>query len=174
MDEKRKEEQYYKDLEEEQYYKDLDAINKARLSNSQLFDKSILYLSSAGLGLSAAFIKDIVQLDTKDSVWEAAASVDSVWILNSALLLYLSWVLFVGAIACTLCSFLKARQGLTNLFMQMKREHKTMRVHGTASGDVKAAEINAVLVKTSDRLAIWSFRTYIYAVILTVIFLILN
>ena len=164
MDEKRKEEQYYKDLEE---------INRFRLSNSQLFDKSILYLSSAGLGLSAAFIKDIVQLDTKDSVWKAAASVESVWILNSALLLYLSWGLFVGAIACTLCSFLTARQGLNNLFMQMKREHKTQNDSHTES-NVEAADINAALVKTSDRLAIWSFRTYIYAVILTVIFIILN
>lgn len=58
-------------------------------SNSENYDKSILTLSSAGLGLSLAFIKDIVPLGQVD---------------DRSLLLW-SWAFFAVAIVITLCSF---------------------------------------------------------------------
>ena len=73
----------------EQYLKERDQLLKRELSNSQLFDKAILALSSAGLGLSLAFIRKGVSLDEATQVY----------------LLYSSWILFVAAIASTLFSF---------------------------------------------------------------------
>ena len=43
----------------EEYRKDLLA---RQLSNAQNFDKAVLSLSTAGLGFSLAFIKDIIPL----------------------------------------------------------------------------------------------------------------
>jgi|SRR5882724_7539001 len=54
------------------------------------YDQSLLTLSSAGLGLSIAFIKDLVPLQS------------AVWLP----LLYVSWVLFVLTILFTVASFL--------------------------------------------------------------------
>jgi hypothetical protein len=54
------------------------------------YDQSLLALSSGGLGLSIAFIKDIVPLH------------DAVWLY----LLYSSWMLFIFTILCTVTSFL--------------------------------------------------------------------
>lgn len=50
-------------------------INASLLSNSQMLDKAILSLSSAGLGVSLAFIKNVVPLDKATNLY----------------LLYLSW-----------------------------------------------------------------------------------
>ena len=46
----------------EQYLKERDELLKRELSNSQILDKAILALSSAGLGLSLAFIGKGVSL----------------------------------------------------------------------------------------------------------------
>jgi len=60
-----------------------------QLSNAEHFDKAILSLSTAGLGFSLAFIKDIVPI--------AKASCLG--------LLHYSWYMFVMAIVVTLVSF---------------------------------------------------------------------
>jgi hypothetical protein len=59
------------------------------LSNTEAFDKAVLSLSSAGLGFSLAFIKDIVPVHT----------------INNMNLLYISWGCFSGAIIFTIISF---------------------------------------------------------------------
>src|SRR5260370_16930683 len=64
-------------------------LNSARQSNIDELDKAILTLSSGGLGLSLAFLKDIVPL-TQTSLLP---------------LLYFSWGLFIVAIVFTLVSF---------------------------------------------------------------------
>ena len=46
----------------EQYLKERDELLKRQLSNSQILDKAILALSSAGLGLSLTFIGKGVSL----------------------------------------------------------------------------------------------------------------
>ena len=73
----------------EQYLKERDELLKRELSNSQLFDKAILALSSAGLGFSLAFIRKGFSLVEAIQVY----------------LLYSSWILFAVAIASTLISF---------------------------------------------------------------------
>lgn len=56
-----------------------DLLNR-HLSNTEAFDKAVLSLSSAGLGVSLAFIKDIVPIHT---------------IINIRLL-YISWLCFAN------------------------------------------------------------------------------
>ena len=52
----------------EQLLKAWEELDKRQLSNSQTFDKAILSLSTAGLALSLGFIKDIVDLDQATAV----------------------------------------------------------------------------------------------------------
>lgn len=73
-----------------------DEIRKRSLSNTENFDRSILTISSAALGLSLTFIKNIVALETAIHVWMLAAA----------------WSLFVLAILVTLASFLLSQRGL--------------------------------------------------------------
>lgn len=84
----------------------LDQINASLLSNSQMLDKAILSLSSAGLGVSLAFIKNVVPLDKATNLY----------------LLYLSWGTFVGSIAGTLVSFLASQCGLEKQADQVNDE----------------------------------------------------
>jgi fucose 4-O-acetylase-like acetyltransferase len=58
-------------------------------SSTDSFDNNLLTFSTAALGLSLAFIKDIVPLDA------------AVWLR----LLYASWIAFTGCILVTLASF---------------------------------------------------------------------
>ena len=69
-----------------------------QLSNAEGFDKAILSLSSAGLGLSFAFIKDIVPISHAEYIW----------------LLEISWFFFVIAIISTLISYITSQAGLKN------------------------------------------------------------
>jgi hypothetical protein len=41
----------------------LEQLNKAYIESSSQFDKQVLYIASGALGISLAFIKDIVKLD---------------------------------------------------------------------------------------------------------------
>jgi hypothetical protein len=58
-------------------------------SSTDSFDQNLLTLSSAALGVSLAFIKDIVPLDKAIWLW----------------LLFTSWICFTGCILATLASF---------------------------------------------------------------------
>ena len=74
-------------------------IFRCKLSNSQILDKSILSLSSAGLGFSFLLIKSVVPMETAPIR------------LN---LLHWSWVLFIIAIISTLISFPVSQKALDN------------------------------------------------------------
>lgn len=74
----------------EGYWKALEDLNRRQISNSETYDKSLLTLSSALLGLSLTFIKDSVDI--------AAA--------NALCLLYASWFLFSGTIIVVMISFM--------------------------------------------------------------------
>lgn len=80
------------DLEKlyEQYIKQDDELSKRDLSNVENLDKAILSLSSAGLGLSLVFIRNVVKLAEASHVW----------------FLHVSWFMFVLAIISTLSSYL--------------------------------------------------------------------
>ena len=69
---------------------------KRQLSNSENADRAILSVSTASLGFSLAFIKDIVRFGTAD--YQA--------------LLYLSWLLFALAIITTLVSFYTSQKAI--------------------------------------------------------------
>ena len=69
---------------------------KRQLSNSENADRAILSVSTAALGFSLAFLKDIVSL--QDAVFP--------------LLPYLSWVLFMLSIVVTLLSFFTSQKAI--------------------------------------------------------------
>lgn len=76
--------------EDRKLFADMRAeVLKRELAGSDNFDKSVLTLSSAGLGLSLTFLKDF-----------GVTSVSSPWAL------YASWSAFVLATLCTMVSFL--------------------------------------------------------------------
>jgi uncharacterized membrane protein len=66
------------------------------LSNAERFDSAILTLSTAALGVSLAFIKDVVALQSAERV---------AWLIGS-------WWLFGCAIVTTLLSFVASQLGL--------------------------------------------------------------
>lgn len=67
-----------------------------QLSNSENFDKAILSLSSAGLGISLTFLKDIVTVPSH----------------SSYMTLKISWFLFVFAIISTIVSYVTSQKGI--------------------------------------------------------------
>ena len=72
------------------YMKLRDDLLARELTNSVNFDKSVLSLSSVGLGFSVGFIRDVVDVGAAVNLW----------------LLHASWILFGLAIVMTLVSFL--------------------------------------------------------------------
>jgi hypothetical protein len=80
------------DLEERKkiYSEYRDHLLKLRFSNSENLDKAILSLSTAGLGFSLVFIKDVVPLEK----------------VGYICLLHLSWYSFAFTIVTTLFSFI--------------------------------------------------------------------
>lgn len=73
-----------------------EEINKRMLSNNESFDKAILSLSSAGLGLSLTFFKFVIPANQ-------AASIE---------LLKFGWYFFLSAIIITMASFIVSQQAL--------------------------------------------------------------
>jgi len=80
----------------EVYVKEEEDLSKRELSNVENLDKAILSLSSAGLGLSLVFIRNVVKLAEATHVW----------------LLHVSWLMFVLAITSTLLSYLFGQRAL--------------------------------------------------------------
>lgn len=66
----------------------LDQLNKAYIESSSQFDKQVLFIASGALGISLAFIKDIVKLDVAS---------------NKGLLL-LAWIFFGAVILICILS----------------------------------------------------------------------
>jgi hypothetical protein len=66
---------------------------KRQLSNSENFDKAILTLSTAALGFSVGFVKDVVRLSQADYLG----------------VLKLSWLFFALAIVTTIVSYFAAQ-----------------------------------------------------------------
>jgi len=78
----------------ESYRQYCEEINKRMLSNNESFDKAVLSLSSAGLGLSLTFFKFVVPANQ-------AVRVE---------LLKFGWYFFLGAIIATMASFIVSQQ----------------------------------------------------------------
>jgi hypothetical protein len=73
----------------EEFSKHREQAWQDRQSSSDEFDKNLLTFSSSALGLSLAFIKDIVPLNHATYFW----------------LLYTSWICLVGCIMATIFSY---------------------------------------------------------------------
>ena len=147
----------------------LDQINASLLSNSQMLDKAILSLSSAGLGVSLAFIKNVVPLDKATNLY----------------LLYSSWGTFVGAIASTLVSFLASECGLEKQANQVNDELEDMddeQVIILPEGvddneyeeDYEETDLSDKPFQISKWLTRFSLLCYIAAIVLTVLFVAFN
>jgi len=116
-------------------------------SNAEAFDNAILTYSAAGLGISLAFLKDLVPITSAKWPW----------------LLYVSWVLFSAAIIATVLSYLVSQRGLAALHPAGDAYY---------NGDDKLA-----LERTEKRFARIMLRfsygaaaTFVSAVVITVLF----
>ena len=130
-----------------------DELHKYQLSNSQLFDRSILWLSSTGLGFSLAFIRNIVPLDNAANVC----------------LLYCSWWGFVLAIMVTLSSFLISQCGIKKDFAQYGSELKGNEDHKPSINGK-----DDLLFRIVKYTSYVSMGFYIFAIIFTTLFIQFN
>ena len=141
----------------EQYLKERDELLKRQLSNSQLFDKAILTLSSAGLGFSLAFIRKGVSLDKATQVY----------------LLYVSWGLFVLAIASTLISFFTSQRAI-NKQLKLNESYYLGNEGKPSNSENKPDNSKNRWNQITKALSCVSLIFYILAIFLTTIFAILN
>lgn len=82
-----------------------EELFKRQNLNSDNFDKSILTYSTAGLGLSLAFLNDFIPITQAAAAW----------------LLYLSWALFVLAVILTMVSFVSSQAGIARQLILNER-----------------------------------------------------
>jgi len=73
-----------------------DELIQSQRINSDNFDKAILSLSSAGLGITVSFISNLIDLSRAQ------------WLFA----LYLTWIFFIFAIVSTILSFLVSQGGI--------------------------------------------------------------
>ena len=134
----------------ELYVKEEEDLSKRDLSNVENLDKAILSLSSAGLGLSLVFIKNVVKLAEANHVW----------------VLYGSWLMFVLAITSTLLSYLFGQCALNKQRKFNERYY--------LEGDEEAGQKTSFTSWVTRILSYVSVFTYIAAVSCTALFIGLN
>ena len=134
----------------EMYLKEEEDISKRDLSNVENLDKAILSLSSAGLGLSLVFIRNVVKLAEANHLW----------------LLHISWLMFGLAITSTLLSYLFGQRALDK---QREFNEKYF-----LEGDEDAGQQESFSSRMTRFLSYVSVFTYIAAVACTAFFIGLN
>ena len=134
----------------EAYVKEEEDLSKRDLSNVENLDKAILSLSSAGLGLSLVFIKNVVELSKANHVW----------------VLYGSWLMFVLAITSTLLSYLFGQRALNKQRELIERYY--------FDGDEDAGQKTSLASRITRVPSYVSVFTYIIAVSCTALFIGLN
>ena len=150
MDEERQNPQDDQEKLYELYIKQDEELSKRDLSNVENLDKAILSLSSAGLGLSLAFIRNVVPLAQANHVW----------------VLHVSWLVFVLAITSTLLSYLFGQRALDR---QREFNEKYF-----LEGDEDAGQQKSFSSRMTRFLSYVSVVTYIAAVSGTALFIKLN
>lgn len=140
-------------------------LNERQLSNSQMLDRAILSLSSAGLTLSLAFMKTVVQTN---------AGNNEVIDVN---FLYISWWAFVLAIIFTLISFLTSNYGLEKQFDQLVESFEDMRQsdsedveENTSGNNEEETDPSDFSFQLTSFLSLCSLKCYGVAIIFTVLF----
>ena len=132
----------------ELYVKDEEELSKRELSNVENLDKAILSLSSAGLGLSLVFIRNVVELTEASHLW----------------LLHLSWGMFILAIISTLSSYLFGQSALN-------KQRDFNEKYYFLEGDEDAGQQMPLASKITYWLSYVSVFAYIAAVICTAFFI---
>lgn len=122
---------------------------KRQLSNSENYDKAVLSLSTAFLGFSLAFLKDLVPVHQAE------------WLS----FLYGSWLALAGAVLATIVSFWVSQRGMD---VQLKKaEDYYLR-------DDQAALTKSGIARVTEWVNTTSGVLFILGVSLTVAFVILN
>jgi hypothetical protein len=138
------------DIRIEVYKAFTDDISKRQMKDSEMYDKSLLTLSSAFLGLAVTFTKDVVPLENAS------------WIY----LMYSSWVLFALTIIITIFSFIYAQF----IYTQLIKWAGDYILDGKQEVKNKGGELgNKIIYLTS-----FSGLVFIVAVALLTSFVILN
>jgi hypothetical protein len=120
------------------------------LSNSEAYDKAIISLSSALLGISLAFIKDIIRSG-------AACNKE---------FLYYSWYLFASAIVLTIISFIMSNLGIKRQLKYAQRYY--------LEGKAEYLKKSNIFAKLTDLTNILAGISFVLAIVLTVMFVTLN
>lgn len=123
--------------------------HKREMASTDNFDKSVLTLSSAGLGLSISFLKDF---GGQSVLWP--------WVL------YGSWILFVAATLSTMLSFMSSVKALELAKHNAK--------HAYLEGDWAAFDAPNKWNKRTIGLNYSSALTFFFAFVFTIIFVIVN
>ncbi|MYA72053.1 hypothetical protein F4009_09220 [Candidatus Poribacteria bacterium] len=131
-----------------QLYKAWDELSRRQLSNSENFGRAILSLSTAGLALSMAFMKEVVEIDK-------ATDLD---------LLYWSWGAFAAAISTILFSYHTSQWGIKKQFAQIRNELKDKQ-------DTKLEQQVGRLFWITTGLVYFSHLSFIVAILFTIIFI---
>lgn len=132
------------------YSEFLAETNKRELSGSENFDKSVLTLSSAGLGLSVSFLKDFAPMNGASPPW----------------MLYTSWAMFTVATLSTMASFLVSGQAMDR--------QKKVAYRAYMQGDDTAFSERNSWGAWIPRLNFMSAAMFFLALIFTVAFIISN
>lgn len=135
---------------EEIYKQTRDDLLTRQLSNSVNLDRAILTLSSAGLGLSLTFIKNVVQIEQAVYIW----------------LLRLSWGGFVGAIVLTLLSLI-----ISQLAINVQLEHAREYYLNQNEEYLKKPNFRARVTEWTNYTAV---AVFVIAICLLVFFITLN
>lgn len=124
-------------------------VRKRQVSSSENFDKSVLTLSTSGLAVSLAFLKDFIPIGQAIGPW----------------MLYASWALLTAATVITMLSFLASMRAQE--FQQ-----------AVAEGYYQRREDPAKKPNPWDRMVIWMNRasgaSFIAGVSLTTLFVAIN
>lgn len=123
---------------------------RREVASAESFDKAVLTLSTAGLGLSIAFVKDFVPL--------------SAMILPQ--ILYIAWVLFLTAAVGTLLSFLTSQRA-------QQRQRELARL-AYLHNDAAAFDAPNVWAQWTGRLGLICGGAFILALMHTTVFAIAN
>ena len=86
------------------YEQERDDVWRRELSASENLDKTIIFTSLPILGISLVFLKEIVSENQIVYVW----------------ILFISWILFIAAIVCAICSYWTCMWAADDLDPQIK------------------------------------------------------
>lgn len=132
------------------YEKIREELTQNQRSNAENFDKGILTLSSAGLGISVAFLDNIIKLPAA----------------TCHFLLYSSWVLFILTIITTLLSYIMGQKGI-KLHLHFAHEYYLEEKESFLTKENRYA-------KFVDKYSSWTISFFISAIITLMLFIIIN